>query len=140
MSGECDRCGWHCLECICAHPPSQAISDELVETWARVIYDDQQTWKIPQQRRPWESAKPADQVVARSNARAAVEASGIQRLLEREERQSSRILELETRLRTIYWMDAKNAGLSDEDARENADARLSARTTLSGEGAGEGLR
>ena len=41
-----------------------------------------------------------------------------------EEELRARILELETRLRTIYWMDAKNAGLTDDEARENADARL----------------
>lgn len=39
-------------------------------------------------------------------------------------------VELSTRLRTIYWLDAKNDGATDKEAHVEADARLNAPLSL----------
>jgi len=46
MSGECDKCGEHCLECRCGKPPVTnyymdlgAMADE-VKVWAQMFFDD----------------------------------------------------------------------------------------------------
>lgn len=41
-----------------------------------------------------------------------------------------KIVELSTRLRTIYWMDAMNDGATDEQAQVEADTRLNAPLSL----------